>query len=112
DPGGRIPGPWARRATPRLAGYCTSPVGDNPNRQNGMRAGWTTLGICHDSTLANTRRTAHVTGPAARRGQAAVFRRRDRMAQLTAADGGRPEPEDRPRQLLDLHLHQLAPPAS
>jgi hypothetical protein len=67
--------------------------------------------IRHDSTLANTRRPAHVASAAARRGQAALFRRRDRVAQLTAADGSRPERQDRPRQLLDLHLHQLAPPA-
>ena len=42
------------------------------------------------------------------RGQAALFRRRDRVAQLAAADAGRAARQGRPRQLLDLHLHQLA----
>jgi Thioredoxin like C-terminal domain len=34
------------------------------------------------------------------------------MAQFAAADGGRAARERRPGQLLDLYLHQLAPPAS
>ena len=44
-------------------------------------------------------------------GELPSFERRDRVAQLAAADGGRPAREGRPGQLLDLHLHQLAPPA-
>ena len=43
--------------------------------------------------MANTRRPAHVASPAARRGQAALFRRRDRVAQLAAADYGGPARE-------------------
>ena len=35
-------------------------------------------------------------------------RRRDRLAQLAAADRGRPAGEGRAGRLLDLHLHQLA----
>ena len=38
----------------------------------------------------------------------AVLRRRDRLAQLGAADAGGPARPRRPRRLLDLHLHQLA----
>jgi len=68
--------------------------------------------ICHDSTLAGARRAAHVFDPAARRGQAAFPRRCDRIAQFAAADSRRPAREGRSGQLLDLHLHQLAPPAS
>jgi hypothetical protein len=36
-------------------------------------------------------------------------RRGDRMAQFTAADSGGPTRQSRPRRLLDVHLHQLAP---
>jgi pimeloyl-ACP methyl ester carboxylesterase len=67
---------------------------------------------CHERTLACARRAAHDRGPAARRGRAAVFRRRGRLAELTAADAGWPAREGGPGRLLDLHLHQLAPPAS
>ena len=67
------------------------------------------LGRCrHESTLARARRAAHGLGPAPGRGQAAVVRRRDRVAQLAAADAGRPARQGRPGRLLDLHLHQLA----
>ena len=43
------------------------------------------------------------------RGSPARFRRSDRLAQFAAADGGGPAREGRPRRLLDVHLHQLAP---
>ena len=42
------------------------------------------------------------------RGPAGVVRRRDRLAQLRAADAGGASRPRRPRRLLDLHLRQLA----
>src|SRR3712207_7121186 len=41
--------------------------------------------------------------PPSLRGQHAVARRRDRVAQLRAVDGRRPARTRRPRRLLDLH---------
>ena len=49
---------------------------------------------------------------AAGRGPAGVVRRRDRLAQLGAADARRAARPRRPRRLLDLHLRQLAPHAA
>ena len=47
-------------------------------------------------------------GRPAGRGTPAVIRRRDRLAQLGAADARGTPRTRRPRRLLDLHLHQLA----
>ena len=61
-----------------------------------------------------TRRELLRGAPAPRRHSAAGrrppsgLRQRERLAQLRAADGGRPPRESGPRRLLDLHLHQLA----
>ncbi len=45
------------------------------------------------------------------RGALPIPRRCERVAQLAAADGRRPAREGRRRQLLHVHLHQLAPVA-
>ena len=59
-------------------------------------------------------RAAHVRAPAARRGQAAVTRRSNCLAQHGAADscGAACAIRAGPRQLRYLHLHQLDPLAS
>jgi hypothetical protein len=41
-----------------------------------------------------------------------IRRPRKRMAEFAGADAGSAARQGRPGQLLDLHLHQLAPPAA
>jgi hypothetical protein len=59
---------------------------------------------------ARARPATRGLGSAVRRGRTAFFWRRDGMAQFAPADRGPTEREGRPRQLLDLHLHQLVTP--
>ena len=51
-------------------------------------------------------------GPICRSKRAGIARARERMAEFAAADAGGPARQGRPGQFLDLHLHQLAAPAS
>ena len=85
----------------------TSSASDTIWRRDGVRAG--------QPTRADPLHRPPPRGRAARpagRGPPGLVRRRDAVAQLRAADAGGTSWTRRPRRLLDLHLHQLAPDAA
>ena len=92
-----------RRRSPRPSSMSTACIGGREEAMDQDASGWQTLGTRPTLAARRTRR-----GPAACRGSRCRVRRRDRVAQLAAADRGRPARQGRPGQLLDLHLHQLA----